>query len=229
MSTESSSKDKEINLTFYKDGYTLASNHIVDFKTLTPLYIGMQAQYQAVSQLTQSFAQRTYEQNKPIACKKGCNWCCYQPVYLTTNEAYLIHEYMTQSFTESQINKLVSNARLKLKKTKGLEETEKQKISHACPFLYEGSCVVYPVRPMACRVYLSANETSCKNKYNKPGDESQIPELFDFILRAGRYMNEGFIGFIKGKNKTVEEYTIEEFIVKIFSEKDLKNQWLEVD
>ncbi|WP_282036658.1 YkgJ family cysteine cluster protein [Saccharicrinis aurantiacus] len=227
MSKELSAKDKEINLTFYKDGYNLAINNITNFKTLTPLFMGMQANYQAVSQLTQSFAQRAIEQETPIACKKGCKWCCYQPVYLTTNEALLIHEYMHQAFDESQRARLLTNAKQRLKKTKGLEEEKKQDISHACPFLIEGACSIYPVRPMSCRVYLSSDESSCKMKYDNPKDKSDFPKLFDFILRAGRYMNEGFVGFIKAKEKTVEEYTIEEFMVKIFSDEKLRNDWLE--
>lgn len=227
MSKEETAKDKELNLTFYKDGYTIASNNVTNFKSFTPLFTGMQLQYQTVSELTQIFAQKAHEEKTPIACKKGCKWCCYQPVYMTTNEALLIYAYMKQSMTEDQINKLVSNAKLKLKKTKDLEEKEKQKISHACPFLSEGACSIYPVRPMACRVYLSSDERSCKAKYDAPGDENKAAKLFGFISKAGRYMNEGFVGFIKGKEKTVEENTIEEFIVRIFSDQKLREAWLD--
>lgn len=227
MNKELSAKDKETNLTFYQDGCNLAIEHISDFKSLTPLFTGMQAKYQAISQLTQSFAQRAYEQKTPIACKKGCSWCCYQPVYITTNEALLIYEYMQQAFDDSQKAILLSNAKQRLKKTKGLEEKDKQNITHACPFLFEGACVIYPVRPTACRVYLSSDEKSCKAKYDNPKDKSSFPKLFDFILRAGRYMNEGFVGYMKSKNKKVEEYTIEEFIVKIFSDSKMRSEWIE--
>jgi Fe-S-cluster containining protein len=222
-------KEKEANLAFYKDGYTIASREVTDFTSLTPLFKGMQAQYMAVSQLTQSFAMRTHQQNKPIACEKGCKWCCYQPVYMTTQEAILIYEFIQQSFSSSQINHILSNARSKLKKTKGLKEEQKQKVKHACPFLHEGSCSIYPVRPMACRIYLSSDKDSCKKKYDAPGDKTIIPALFDFILKAGRYMNEGFVGYLKGKGRKMEEFTIEEFMIKLFDDPNFAQNWLTED
>jgi Fe-S-cluster containining protein len=232
MNSENNSQnknDKAANLTFYKDGYTIASREVTDFKSLTPLFQGMQSQYMAISQLTQSFAMRTHQQNKPIACEKGCQWCCFQPVYMTTQEAILIHEFIKQSFNTSQINHIISNARSKFKKTKGLKEEQKQMVKHACPFLHEGSCSIYPVRPMACRIYLSSDKESCKRKYDNPGDKSIIPALFDFILKAGRYMNEGFVGYLKGKGRKMEEFTIEEFMIKLFDDPNFTQKWLTED
>ncbi len=228
-SNENNINNKETNLTFYKDGYTIASKEISDFKSLTPLFKAIQTQYTAISQLTQSFAMRTHQQNKPIACKKGCNWCCYQPVYMTTQEALLIYEYVLQAFNEENRKSILYKAEKKLKKTKDLTEEKKQHIIHACSFLENGACSIYPVRPMACRIYLSSDESSCKNKYDNPGDKIIFPALFDFILNAGRYMNEGFVGFLKGKGRKMEEFTIEEFTVKLFKNPDFYKNWLSED
>ncbi len=219
-------EDKQANLSFYQDGYSIAANTITDFESLTPLFKGMQEQYIAVSKLTQSFAQRVHRENKPIRCEKGCNWCCYQPVYLTTQEAILIYEYMIQSFSPDLQRTIKTNVNSKYKKTKGLPEERKQSVRHACPFLLEGSCSVYPVRPMACRIYLSSNVNSCKWKYDNPGEKEVFPALYDFMLRAGRYMNEGFVGYLKGNGRKMEEYTVEEFMTKLFKEPDFVDKWL---
>jgi Fe-S-cluster containining protein len=219
-------KEKETNLTFYRDGYTIASREITDFENLTPLFKGMQVQYSAIGQLIQSFAVRTHQEGKPIKCEKGCSWCCYQPVYMTTQEAILIFEFIHQTKDQQQLKNILSKAKSKYKKTKGLSEEKKQTIREACPFLVDGSCSVYPVRPMACRIYLSSDKESCKNKYDSPGNVRIIPALFDFILKAGKYMNEGFVGFLKGRGRKMEELTIEEFIVKLFGEPDFYKKWL---
>ncbi len=222
-------KNKEMNLSFYKDGYTIASKEVIDFETLTPLFRGMQTQYSAISQLTQSFALRTHQEGKPIKCENGCSWCCYQPVYMTTQEVILIFEFIHQVFDDQQRNKILSNAQAKFKLTKGLKEEQKQKIKFACPFLVDGSCSIYSVRPMACRIYLSSDKESCKRKFDSPGDESIIPALYDFVLKAGRYMNEGFVGYLKGKGRKMEELTIEEFIVRLFSDDQFINNWMVED
>jgi len=222
-------QNKEMNLSFYKDGYTIASTEITDFNGLTPLFRGMQMQYSAISQLIQSFALRTHQEGNPIQCEKGCSWCCYQPVYMTTQEAILIYEFIHQAFDDNQRAKILSNAQSKYKLTKGLEEEKKQKIKFACPFLSEGSCSIYSVRPMACRIYLSSDKNSCKRKYDSPGDTKSFPALYDFVLKAGRYMNEGFVGYLKGNGRKMEEYTIEEFIVKLFSDKNFVQNWLVED
>jgi len=230
MNKDLSDKEiKERNLTFYKDGYTIASREVIDFNTLTPLFKGMQTQYSAIGQLIQSFALRTHQEGKPIKCEKGCCWCCYQPVYMTSQEAILIYEYILQVFSSEQVESFKAKAQAKYKKTKGLEEEKKQKIKHACPFLIDGSCSVYSVRPMACRIYLSSDASTCKNKFDHPGDESIVPALYDFILKAGKYMNEGFVGYLKGNGRKMEELTIEEFMVRIFKNPDFYKQWLTED
>lgn len=223
------SKSNGNNLRFYSDGYTLASTEITNFDSLTPLFKGMQKQYIAISELTHSFGKRTYEQNQPIACVKGCSWCCFQPVYLTTQEALLLYEYAIQTFDLQQIKAVRSKAEEKLKKTKNLSEDKKQHIVHACPFLVDNSCSVYSVRPMACRIYLSKDVNSCKKKYDNPSNKTVFPELFDFPLKVGRYMNEGFAAFLKGKGKEIREMTIEEFMVKLFKNPDYYKEWLAQD
>ncbi len=220
------SRTSENNLRFYSDGYTIASSEITNFDSLTPLFKGIRKQYMAISDLTHSFTKRTHQQNQPIACVKGCSWCCFQPVYLTTQEALLLYEYILQSFDAQQIRDIKSKAEKKLKKTKNLSEEKKQHIIHACPFLLDDVCSVYPVRPMACRIYLSKNVDSCKKKFDTPGNKAVFPKLFDFPLQVGRYMNEGFAAFLKGKGKDVKELTIEEFMVELFKNPDYYKEWL---
>ena len=42
-------------------------------------------------------------------------------------------------------------------------------------------------------------------------------------------MNEGFVGYLKGKGRKMEELTIEEFIVKLFSNEQFINNWMVED
>lgn len=222
-------QSKETNLRFYNDGYMIAATEITDFNSLSPLFKGIQKQYLAISDLTRSFGQRSILEKQPIACAKGCSWCCFQPVYLTTQEALLLYEYILKTFDSRKLEIIQAKAEKKLKKTKHLAEEKKQHIIHACPFLEDNSCSVYPVRPMACRIYLSQDVDSCKKKYDNPGNKEIYPALFDFPLKAGRYMNEGFAAFLKGKGRQMEEMTIEAFMVKLFKDPNYYQKWLTED
>ena len=76
--------------------------------------------------------------------------------------------------------------------------------------LINGACSVYEARPMACRIYLSTSEASCKKFYDYPNHKSNFPALLEFPLRAGQMMNEGFSEGIKADNLHNTEYLLEE-------------------
>ncbi len=40
-------------------------------------------------------------------------------------------------------------------------------------------------------------------------------------------MNEGFVGYLKGNGRKMEEYTIEEFMTKLFKDPDFSIKWLD--
>jgi len=101
-------------------------------------------------------------------------------------------------------------AREKVKISMNLSVEEQLKIRSACPFLESKSCMVYESRPMACRIYLSASVSSCKKEYDHPSDKRSFPGLFDFPLRAGRMMNEGFVAWLKKAGLQVAELPIEQ-------------------
>ena len=60
------------------------------------------------------------------------------------------------------------------------------------------------------RIYLSASEPSCRKEYDHPSDKRSFPGLFDFPLRAGRMMNEGFVAYLKQAGLQVSELPIEQ-------------------
>ena len=63
---------------------------------------------------------------------------------------------------------------------------------------------------MACRIYLSASESSCRKEHDNPSDTRSFPGLFDFPLQAGRMMNEGFVAWLKQAGLQVSELPIEQ-------------------
>jgi len=108
-----------------------------------------------------------------IPCKNKCSFCCesFGLPRTTTVEWQVIYKYMAKEMPEeikktviknviekhsSQIPELMKEQeRIQGPHTKKLElETEKPNFKCGyCPFLIEGSCTIYPVRPSICRAY----------------------------------------------------------------------------
>jgi Fe-S-cluster containining protein len=87
-------------------------------------------------ELEQEMKQRA----KKLACGKGCDVCCLRPtVPLTEPEIRGVAWYATTQLTPDLREKVKNQV---LNRHKSL----------TCPFLVEGACSVYPVRPIACRI-----------------------------------------------------------------------------
>ena len=195
---------------------------------LSPVQMGeaIEALYTAMDELLEVFLHRAGEEGQPVSCNKGCAWCCYQEVFAITHEFLYLNEYVRKSLSEEDRNAVLERAREKVKISMNKSVEEQLKIRSACPFLKSDNCMVYEVRPMACRIYLSASVSSCKKEYDNPSDRRSFPGLFDFPLRAGRMMNEGFVAWLKKAGLQVAELPIEQGYSSMISLGQGMKEWL---
>ena len=99
--------------------------------------------------------------SQKLGCGPGCAGCCLRPeVPLTQLELLGMWWYF--------IEKLDPQVREKLR-----ERLLHHRQSIECPFLMEGCCAVYPLRPLACR-FLHVFGSPCKHEeipvQDRPGD-----------------------------------------------------------
>lgn len=219
--------NKEINRLFYRDGYRIAIQHLEEGISAANLITGIAKLHQEVDDLLESFLKRSSAEGKAAECKKGCNWCCHQTVYALTQEFLYIKHYMDRHFSASRKNKCLENARVGtlLTQTKSLKE--QAQVKAPCPFLELGVCSIYPVRPMACRIYLSSSVRACKRAYDDPTNERVFPDLFEFPLRAGRMLNEGFVAYLKQVGFQLSELPIEQGYASMLSLGQSMEGWVE--
>ncbi len=201
---------QEIDKIFYRDGYRMAQRYLD--QELSPVQMGeaIKALYVAIDELLAAFLLRASEEGQPVSCKEGCAWCCHQEVFAITHEFLYLNDYMHTHLSEDDRNAVLERAREKGKISMNLSVEEQLKLRSACPFLDSDSCMVYEARPMACRIYLSASEPSCRKEHDHPSDKRSFPGLFDFPLRAGRMMNEGFVAWLKKAGLQESELPIEQ-------------------
>ncbi|MEX0985839.1 MAG: YkgJ family cysteine cluster protein [Bacteroidales bacterium] len=204
---------EELEKSFYNDGYLLAEKLVKSEDLPGSLQNAVKQFYSVLDSFLEIFLKEADSQGTPAHCKKGCAWCCHQPVFAQTHEFLYLKNWMFKNLGTKQVDKVFKRAGKKHKTTKSF--TQEQRLLHKepCPLLVNNTCSVYKVRPMACRIYLSRNLASCISEFSNPGDKSSYPMLFDLPLRAGRSMNNGFVNRLKEMGIDVEEMVIEQGIL----------------
>ncbi len=210
---------------FFADGHQLASSNPVK-KDLANLKSALRQLNHNTDLLIDAFTQRCNNEKVSVDCRMGCEWCCHQAVFATTHEMIVVAGYIEKHFSKEAIDQVRERAKAKEEKLAALTPAETLKSNQPCPLLRKGSCMVYPVRPMACRIYLSSSEKSCHAKYLRPADPGVVPSLFDFTLKAGRQLNEGFASALKEEGHAIEEHRIEHILLELLKSPGKKNEWL---
>lgn len=132
---------------------------------------------------------------KPIVCGPGCPFCCSNQVELLAPEALLLGHYVEHNFSlEEQQDLLAGIARnLKLRAGKSPAELAAIRPQLLCPLLREGSCAVYPVRPLFCRVHHSLEVAQCEREFRaeKVAEFEFYSHRYEIMLSVRAGLQEG--------------------------------------
>lgn len=106
----------------------------------------------------------------PFFCSKGCDRCCTINIAATSLEAELIMNKIgtglkkkLEDYLEYErfMPKTTINSIANISMTdEDLPEEYIPATEVKCPFLYENECMIYDIRPLACRVQLSFRDCS---------------------------------------------------------------------
>ncbi len=103
-----------------------------------------------------------------VACKAGCDHCCYQPVGVTAPEALAIFDHLKQTRSVEALAQLTAHVAKRHEQTRDLSAAERFSPEQPCPFLESGHCSVYEVRPLACRGMNSLDADDCADRLRDP-------------------------------------------------------------
>jgi Fe-S-cluster containining protein len=201
---------KNLENAFYSDGYKLGMNVAVSANEESVLFESVAEMYAAIDSLNESLSEFARQQNKQTDCKKGCEWCCHQPVFALNYEMDYLNDFIKRNFGKETQKDIKTRAGNKKEKFSFLNETDLLNAKYPCPLLENGACIAYSARPMACRIYLSSDVNSCLRFFKNPGNKTSIPALLNLPLRAGQMMNEGFKAALKTSGIKTQEFRIEE-------------------
>jgi Fe-S-cluster containining protein len=104
-----------------------------------------------------------------VACKEGCDHCCYQAVGVTPLEALAIADHLRRTRPSDELERVTAHLADRREKTRDLSAGERFSPEHPCAFLESARCTIYEVRPLSCRGMNSLDAGECENRLRDPG------------------------------------------------------------
>lgn len=128
----------------------------------------------ATSRLVEGLLARAPEE--AVACKAGCDHCCYQSVGVTPPEALAIFDHLKRTLSSPELTRVAAHVSKLHQQTRGMSAKERFSPSHPCPFLEveAGRCSIYEVRPLACRGMNSLDAGECATRLRDPGARAEF-------------------------------------------------------
>lgn len=111
----------------------------------------------------------------PLGCGRGCATCCTLRVTATAPEVLVLAAFIRTLAPALRSRGIDLRAQVALahSQTQGLDEGERLRARQRCPFIAQGVCVIYQVRPLACRGLASHDRRACTQAAS--GQRENIP------------------------------------------------------
>ncbi len=127
------------------------------------------------------------EQRHRADCKGGCCYCCNRLVPVSNVETALIGHHIWTEWNPEQRAELAQRAETYEQANRFARANRLEMIRTPCPFLKEGLCSIYEVRPWYCRGQASKEVEACKTWFGLPpsGRQPRIEECESLAFAAG--------------------------------------------
>ena len=143
----------------------------------------------------------------PKICTKGCAYCCCQIPTIHETEETLISDYIEnrisagdKDYCREKVNQwldyFMAHTPDKALTTPDIIELEKlvSRERIPCPFLKDSLCLIYKVRPIACRAFsVNDNKKLCEQKPNRNCDQ-KVYDIRSYLISRLK-LETGFVGF----------------------------------
>lgn len=118
-------------------------------RQLERLYPGLPLLLDAYAVVDMGVNEAVLADGRATVCRAGCFQCCCQPIPVSPLEALALHWHMRHRM-KPEMRRLLGH---RLASCRGRSED----VLLPCPFLWDGACQVYALRPVACRQYMVFN------------------------------------------------------------------------
>ena len=94
-----------------------------------------------------------------VACKAGCYYCCDVYVSAQAPRIFAIAGWLRANSPD--LGAVIARLQAADSAARGKDVDERSAAALPCPFLENGSCGIYPVRPAGCRGFFSLSVEAC--------------------------------------------------------------------
>lgn len=156
--------------------------------------------------------------DQKAVCAKGCNYCCYFKIDLRAHEALVIAEYIKKRLTAAQLNRIVATASDNADKIRKLSVKEHLSHNFKCPFLHDGACSIYIVRPLKCRNFHATIVPRCKKSFDEPHNLSVPNSFVPEVHAVGNGHANGFVKAAEEEGYDPNVYELNTAILEAISD-----------
>jgi Fe-S-cluster containining protein len=161
---------------------------------------------QMYSELDQCIEKSVAASDAKPPCKRGCFFCCKEPVYVTSIEVKGILDMLTPE-QKDRLSARVSLWRDRFLESGSHSEDEPKVIGYRtlnlwCPLLSsDGSCSVYERRPCGCRLHIAKQSSEGCEK-----DELREHQIFVYFEGLGEKINLRWQQMMKDGDRIVYDH-----------------------
>lgn len=115
-----------------------------------------------------------------VACAAGCASCCVVNVAVLMPEAIALVDHVRNGLPAGFSHELAQRVAAHYGQVRGLNEQQRLSLQASCAFLSgQGTCLVYPLRPLMCRSVSSTDPASCRAALTAADPEAAPPVLMN--------------------------------------------------
>lgn len=160
-----------------------------------------------------------------LDCHKGCATCCTLRVTATAPEVFMLARFI-RAVTPGLIKHGV-NLRAQIAQangvTWGVGEAERVAARQRCPFIAQGVCVVYQVRPLACRGLASYDRKACAQAASGRVDEIPYSEPH---MRVRSLVQNALQSAMRDAGVAWGSYELNQSLLMALDDDTLEARWL---
>lgn len=123
-------------------------------------------------------------QGRQMACYKGCAHCCVLNVSVLVPEAIRIGNWIIRQLSDTEQASVMKRLHDHACWVRWMDDEERIFRRAYCPLLADdGSCMVYPVRPLVCRGVTALDQLQCRDAFEPVPEDITRSVQTDLLRR----------------------------------------------
>lgn len=158
----------------------------------------------------------------PVACARGCAWCCHVSVTASAPEIFLVAARI-RGMPEEQYDDTLNRVRAADQRTRQMSSRQRASNKIPCALLKDNLCSVYEARPGACRGFSSTSAEICRRGFEGEAVQVNTPAVWTSLRGAHK---QALWAALAAEKLPAEYYEFHHALRIALEVPDAENRWL---